>query len=368
MAEFIVPCLFGLEGICANELRRLGLENVAAENGRVRFSGGPEAMARANLCSRFGERVLLEVASFEAHSFEDLFQGTLSAPLEDFIPRDGAFPVKGHCLDSQLHSVPDCQKIIKKAAVERLKKKYGVSWFEETGDRYQIQFSIIKDRVSLCLATTGPGLHKRGYRPGRLPAPLRETLAAAMVDLARYRGKGDFADPFCGSGTIAIEAALAAKNRAPGLYREFSAEKWRYGGPKVWKNERDAAVSREYSGEYHIFASDIDPEAVKLAKINAKRAGVGSLIEFSAADARSFSRATDGGVIVTNPPYGERLLDRRGAEQLYREFGRTYAKLSSWRLFCISSHPEFEHFFGRRADKRRKLYNGMIKCELYMYM
>ena len=185
MAEFIVPCLFGLEGICANELRRLGLENVAAENGRVRFSGGPEAMARANLCSRFGERVLLEVASFEAHSFEDLFQGTLSASLEDFIPRDGAFPVKGHCLDSQLHSVPDCQKIIKKAAVERLKKKYGVSWFEETGDRYQIQFSIIKDRVSLCLDTTGPGLHKRGYRPGRLPAPLRETLAAAMVDLAR---------------------------------------------------------------------------------------------------------------------------------------------------------------------------------------
>ena len=368
MSSFIVPCLFGLEGLCANELRRLGMNGVAAENGRVRFSGSERDMAKANLCLRFGERVLLELASFEARSFEELFQGTLAAPLEDYIPRDGAFPVKGHSLDSQLHSVPDCQKIIKKAAVERLKKRHGVSWFEETGELYQIQFSIMKDRVSLCLDTSGAGLHKRGYRPGRLAAPLRETLAAAMVELARYRGKGDFADPFCGSGTIAIEAALMAKNRAPGLYRRFSAEKWRCFDRKIWDDEREAAVSREFNGDYRIFASDIDGEVLALARQNAKRAGVGSLIEFSEGDARKFDRAAESGVIVTNPPYGERLMDKKGAEQLYREFGKAYSKLSNWKLYCISSHPEFEQFFGKRADKRRKLYNGMIKCELYMYL
>ena len=368
MIEFIVPCLFGLEGPLANELRQMNLENVRSENGRVRFSGEIADMVRANICIRFGERVLIELAAFEARSFEELFQGTLAAPWEDFIPRDGAFPVKGHSLNSQLHSVPDCQKIIKKASVERLKKKYGVSWFTETGAVYQIQFSIMKDFVSLCLDTSGMGLHKRGYRPGHLAAPLRETLAAAMVDVARYRGKGDFTDPFCGSGTIAIEAALMAKNRAPGLSREFSAMKWGCVDWKLWESEREAARAREFSGDYHIVASDIDPEAVEISEKNAQRAGVADIIEFSIADALKFDLTTDNGNIVTNPPYGERLLDRQGAEQIYRDFGKAYRQVKNWKLYCLSSHPEFEQLFGKKADKKRKLYNGMIKCELFMFL
>ncbi|MGE4353133.1 MAG: class I SAM-dependent RNA methyltransferase [Oscillospiraceae bacterium] len=368
MMEFIVPCLFGLEKPLANELRHMKMENVRSENGRVRFSGGIADMVRANICLRFGERVLLELAAFEARSFEALFQGTLAAPWEDFIPRDGAFPVKGHSLNSQLHSVPDCQKIIKKAVVERLKKKYGVSWFTETGCVYQIQFSIMKDVVSVCLDTSGDGLHKRGYRPAHLTAPLRETLAAAMVDFARYRGKIDFADPFCGSGTIAIEAALMAKNRAPGLQRGFSAMQWACVDQKLWQAEREAAQSREFSGDYHIIASDIDPVAVEISEKNAQRAGVADIIDFRLADALAFGLKTDGGVIVTNPPYGERLLDRQGAERLYHDFGRTYRQLDKWRLFCLSSHPEFEQHFGKKANKKRKLYNGMIKCELFMYL
>ncbi len=367
MMEFIMPCLFGLEGPLANELKHMQLKNVRSENGRVRFSGELEDMAKANIRSRFGERVLIELAAFEARSFEELFQGTMAAPWEMFIPRDGAFPVKGHSLNSQLHSVPDCQKIIKKAVVERLKKKYGVNWFAETGALYQIQFSIMKDTVSLCLDTSGAGLHKRGYRPAHLAAPLRETLAAAMVDLARYRGKGDFADPFCGSGTIAIEAALMAINRAPGLYRSFSADKWACVPAKIWQNVRQDAIAREFRGEYHILASDIDPVAIEISQKNAARAHVEDLIEFRQADAVTFGEKTAGGVIVTNPPYGERLLDRQGAEALYKDFGRTWKGTENWRLFLLSSHPEFEHYFGKKADKKRKLYNGMIKCELYMY-
>jgi len=367
MMEMLLPCLFGLEGPLAGELRHMGARNVRAENGRVRFSGDFADLAKVNLRSRFGERLLIELANFPARSFEELFQGTRAAPWPDFIPKNGAFPVKGHCLNSQLHSVPDCQKIIKKAIVERLRAEYGVGWFAETGAIYQVQFSIMKDQVSLCLDTSGAGLHKRGYRPAHLAAPLRETLAAAMVDIARYRGKGDFADPFCGSGTIAIEAALMAKNRAPGLYRGFTAEKWGCMDKKLWALAREEAVAGEFNGDYRILAADIDPEAVEISRKNAARAGVADLIEFRLADAVTFGEKTENGVIVTNPPYGERLLDRQGAEELYRAFGRTYKGLQNWRLFCLSSHPEFEHYFGRRADKKRKLYNGMIHCELYIY-
>lgn len=366
--EFAVPCLFGLEGPLANEMRRLKLENVRSENGRVRFSGGFPDMVKANICLRFGERVLIEVACFEAKSFEELFEGTKNAPWEDFIPSNGAFPIKGHSLNSQLHSIPDCQKIIKKAIVERMKKRYSVNWFEETGSLYQVQFAIMKDMVSIYLDTSGAGLHKRGYRPAHLAAPLRETLAAAMVDIARYRGRGDFADPFCGSGTIAIEAAMLAKNRAPGLNREFSAMKWECVDTALWAQTKEEAVSREFSGEYHIIASDIDPEAVEISEKNARRAGVADIIEFRLADAVTFGGSTENGTIVTNPPYGERMMDRDEAERLYHDFGRTYKGLQNWKLYLISSHPEFEQSFGRKADKKRKLYNGMIKCELFMYL
>ena len=366
--KLCVPCLLGLEGPIAEELRRMDMDGVSAENGRVFFSGGDEAIARANICLRIGERVLIELGRFEALSFEQLFQGTRALPWESLIPADGAFPVKGYSLNSKLFSMSDCQKIIKKAIVERLKSVYGIEWFPETGGLYQVQFSIMKDQVSLCIDTSGEGLHKRGYRPAHNAAPLKETMAAAMVTLSRYRGRDDFCDPFCGSGTIPIEAALIAKNRAPGLYRRFAAMSWKNLDGRLWDRERERARSLEFNGSYNILGSDIDGHALELARENARRAGVADIIRFEKADARSFDRQTQRGVIVTNPPYGQRIMEQKEAEELYRDFGRAYAKSSNWQLYLLSAHTEFERCFGRPADKKRKLYNGMIKCDLFMYL
>ncbi len=367
MLELCAPCLFGLEGPLGNELRHMGMQNVRPENGRVRFSGTEADIARANLRSRFGERILIELGRFPADTFDRLFEGVKALPWEQFIPKNGAFPVKGYSLESKLHSVPDCQKIVKKAVVERLKQRYRVNWFAEDGATYQIQFALMHDTAVLYLDTTGVGLHKRGYRPAHVAAPLRETLAAAMVDIAGYRGRGDFCDPFCGSGTIAIEAALAAKNRAPGLLRTFSAQQWDCLDPAIWTSAREEAQAKEFLGDYHIFASDIDPHAVAIARENARRAGMEGLISFSVADAAQFDRVTDRGVIVTNPPYGERIMEKQEAETLYRLFGEAWRKTENWKLYLLSSHTEFERTFGKSADKKRKLYNGMIKCDLFMY-
>lgn len=365
--QLCIPCLFGLEGLVGNELRHMDMSAVAPENGRVYFETDELGLARANLRSRFGERVLLVVGRFPARTFDELFEGVKALPWENYIPKNGAFPVKGYSLDSALHSVPDCQKIVKKAVADRLGGKYKVNWLPEDGAVYQIQFAIMKDRAVLYLDTTGVGLFKRGYRPAHVAAPLRETLAAALVDIAGYRGRGEFCDPFCGSGTIAIEAALAAKNRAPGLNRPFAAQKWGFLDPSIWRVAADEARAREFSGDYHIFASDIDPKAVAMARENAKRAGVNDCIAFDLADAREFSRSTDRGVIVTNPPYGERLMEKREAEALYTAFGKAYRKTSGWQLYLLSSHTEFERAFGQTAAKKRKLYNGTIKCDLFMY-
>ena len=365
---YCVPCLLGLEGPIADELRRLGLENVAAENGRVYFTGGESAAAAANINLRIGERVLIELGKFQVLSFDELFERTKALPWEQLIPKDGAFPVKGYSLNSKLFSVSDCQSIIKKAIVERLKSRYGIEWFSETGPLYQVQFSIMKDQVSLCIDTTGDGLHKRGYRPAHNAAPLKETLAAAMVYLSRYRGRDDFCDPFCGSGTIPIEAALIAKNRAPGLYRDFSAMKWAGFGGDIWTDAREAARAREYAGSYNILGSDIDPKAVEMAQENARRAGVDDVVRFETADALQFKHVTERGVIVTNPPYGERIMEKQEAEALYRGFGAAYRVSENWQLYLLSSHTEFERSFGAQADKKRKLYNGMIKCDLFMYL
>ena len=366
--KLCVPCLLGLEGPIADELRRLDMDGVSAENGRVYFSGNEAALVRANIALRIGERVLIELGRFEALSFDQLFEGARALPWESLIPADGAFPVKGYSLNSKLFSIPDCQKIIKKAIVERLKSVYGLEWFPETGGLYQVQFSIMKDRVSLCIDTSGDGLHKRGYRPAHNAAPLKETMAAAMVSLSRYRGRDDFCDPFCGSGTIPIEAALIAKNRAPGLYRRFAAMSWKNLDAKLWEQERERAKSLEYNGNYNIVGSDIDGHALELARENARRAGVLDIIRFEKADARNFHRKTERGVIVTNPPYGQRIMEQKEAEELYRGFGRAYAQSSNWQLYLLSSHTEFERCFGRQADKKRKLYNGMIKCDLFMYL
>ena len=365
--EFAVPCLFGLEGLAGDELRRLNIENVRVENGRVLFSGGPEAMAKANICLRTGERVLLVLAQFEARSFEELFQGVYRTNLEDFIPKDGQFPVKGHCLNSQLMSVPDCQAIVKKAASKRLGEKYGVSWMPETGIKYQLQFSIMNDKVVLYLDTTGPGLHKRGYRAVGNEAPLRETLAAAMVQLTRYRGREFLWDPFCGSGTICIEAAMIAKNKAPGMYRRFMAEAYPWVPAEVWGQVREEAKSKEFNGKYRILGSDNDPKCVSLAMANAKKAGVGNIIEFRDGDATKMDLPAQEGILICNPPYGQRMLEQQSAQRLYQAFGRHVKFADGWKKYIITSEPEFEHYFGRRADKKRKLYNGMIKCDYYMY-
>ncbi len=366
--EFAVPTLFGLEGIAGDELRRLDLENVRVENGRVLFSGDETAIARANLNLRTGERVLIVLADFPAKTFEELFQGVCHAELERYIPKNGAFPVKGHCLSSQLMSVPDCQAIVKKAASKRLGEKYGVSWLPEDGEKYQLQFSIMHDRVQLYLDTSGVGLHKRGYRAIGNDAPLRETLAAAMVMLTRYRGREFLWDPFCGSGTIPIEAALIAKNRAPGIRRRFAAEKFDWMSEKTWQEARGEAIDQEFKGNYRILGSDNDPKCVSLSMANARKAGVSDCIEFKDGDATKMSLPTDSGILICNPPYGQRMGEQRDAQRLYAALGRHLKFADGWKKYVITSEPEFEHYFGRRSDKKRKLYNGMIKCDYYMYL
>ena len=366
--EFAVPCLFGLEGIAGDELRRLNIENVRVENGRVLFSGDEAAMAKANVCLRTGERVLIVLADFKAATFEELFQGVYRSDLENYIPRDGAFPVKGHCLSSQLMSVPDCQAIVKKAASKRLGEKYGVTWLPETGAKYQLQFSIMNDRVQLYLDTSGSGLHKRGYRAVGNDAPLRETLAAAMVQLTRYRGRDFVWDPFCGSGTIPIEAALIARNKAPGMYRRFASEAFAWVDPKVWGDVRVEAKDKEFKGKYRILGSDNDPKCVSLSMANARKAGVGDIIEFKDGDATKMSLPTDSGILICNPPYGQRMMEQQSAQRLYAALGRHLKYADGWKKYIITSEPEFEHYFGKRADKKRKLYNGMIKCDFYMYL
>jgi len=365
--QFAVPCLFGLEGLAGDELRRMNMENVRVEDRRVLFTGDENDLARANICLRTAERVMVVLAQFTAKSFEELFQGVYRADLEDYIPKDGQFPVKGHCLNSQLMSVSDCQAIIKKAASRRLGEKYGVEWLPETGIKFQLHFTILNDQVTLSLDTSGPGLHKRGYRAVGNDAPLHETLAAGMIQLTRYRGREYFWDPFCGSGTIPIEAALIAKNRAPGLNRRFAAEEYPWMPKAAWEQARTEAKDREFRGDYRILGSDNDPSCVSLAMANARKAGVADSIEFRDGDATKMSLPSDAGILVCNPPYGERMMEQQSAQRLYAALGRHLKFANDWKKFVITSEPEFEHYFGRRADKKRKFYNGKIKCDYYMF-
>ena len=365
--QLIVPCLFGLEGLVGDELRRMNMENVRVEDRRVLFTGDENALAKANICLRTGERVMVVLAQFQAKSFEELFQGVLAANLEDYIPADGQFPVKGHCLNSQLMSVSDCQAIIKKAASRRLGEKYGVNWLPETGVKFQLHFTILNDQVTLSLDTSGNGLHKRGYRAIGNDAPLHETLAAGMVQLAKYRGREFFWDPFCGSGTIAIEAALIAKNRAPGLNRNFAAENFPWMPKEAWELAKTEAKDKEFNGQYRIMGSDNDPACVSLSFANARKAGVADCVTFKDGDATKMSLPAEGGIIVSNPPYGERMMEQNDARRLYSALGRHLKFANDWKKFIITSEPEFEHYFGRRADKKRKFYNGKIKCDLYMF-
>jgi putative N6-adenine-specific DNA methylase len=366
--ELICPVLFGLEAITANEIRALGYETTAVEDGRVTFLGDELAICRANLWLRTAERVLVKIGEFEALSYDDLFENTKALPWADWIPKDARFPVKGYSLKSKLYSVPDCQSIIKKAVVEKLKDTYNQSWFEEKGELYQIQFALMKDKCVVMLDTSGEGLHKRGYREKANEAPLRETLAAAMIMISFWKPDKAFIDPFCGSGTIPIEAALIGANIAPGLEREFSAEKWNRVDKKLWWETRKEAHGKLRNDiQLNIFGTDIDSRSISLARANASIAGVNEYIKFNRMDVIDLKSDEKYGCIICNPPYGERLGEVREAESLYRQMGKIFNKLDTWSHYIISSHEEFERFFGKRASKKRKLYNGMIKCDYYQY-
>lgn len=366
MFRFSVPCLMGVEGLVADELRFKGFRDVSAENGRVLFSGDEAECARANIRLRCGERVLMRLADFEARSFDELFEHVKAIPWEEYIGSGDAFPVKGHSLRSQLHSVPDCQRIIKKAAAERLKSAYRTGWLNEEGAKHQIQFSLLKDRCEIFLDTTGAPLFKRGYKLEQNEASLRETLAASIVKITRWKGNEPLIDPFCGSGTIAIEAAQAALNIAPGARRSFDAEHWGGAFANVFAEEKAAAIASEKREKLPITASDLDPGSVRLTRENARRAGVGDCMDFALKDALKINWKAREGVMIANPPYGVRMLDMQEAQQLYRDLGRAMEG-SRVKKYIISSDDSFEECFGKPADKRRKLYNGMIKCNLYMY-
>ena len=366
--RFAAPCLLGLEGLVSEELKAMGAQDVLAENGRVMFSGGKEMLCRANVCCRYAERILLLMGVFPARSFTELFDGVKALPWDQFIGKNDAFPVKGWARQSALYSIPDCQSIIKKAVVERLKSTYRVDWFLETGPVCQIQFSIMKDTAFIMLDTSGDGLHKRGYRRNAAAAPIRETLAAAMCQLARIYPDTALYDPFCGSGTLLIEGALLANQMAPGVHRTFAAERFGWLEESSWRQERSRALEcMKRSSDFTAVGSDIDSAVLELTMANAKKAGVGGHIRTVCRDISEFICAGERGLIVTNPPYGERLLDQRAAEKLYRTMGSVFAEKTGWRYGIISPHEEFEKIFGRKADKRRKLYNGMLKCQFYLY-
>lgn len=363
-----VPCPLGTESITAHQVRELGYETSEVVDGSVSFEGDSEAIALANINLRSGERVLIKMGQFEARTFTELFDNVKKLPWEDFIGKDCTFPVKGYSLKSKLFSVPDCQSIIKKAIVSRLSEKYNISWFDETGPMYRVQFSIMKDVVAVFIDTTGAPLYKRGYRAEGVVAPLRETLAFSMIDVSRWRGDRPFIDPFCGSGTIPIEAALYALNIAPGKTRNFECEKWEMFKNNIFKDAREEAIDNEQrDNKVEIYGSDIDPEAVHLAISNAKKAGVADKIKFFRSDVKDVRAFRDKGIVMCNPPYGERLMDTKSVERLYKTMGRKFEEFENASKLILTSFEDFEKFYGKKADKKRKLYNGMLKCNLYMY-
>lgn len=368
--EFVATCLFGLEGLVGEEIESLGYKRLETIDGRVRFEAEADAAATCNINLRYAERLFVLIGAFKAQSFEDLFEGTYALPFGDFIGKYDQFPVKGHSIRSKLFSIPDCQRIIKKAVVKKLSDKYKTAVFEETGTKYQIEFFILNDNVSVMIDTSGAGLHKRGYRELSGIAPLRETLAAAMVKLSRPRENVIICDPMCGSGTIAIEAALYVTNTAPGLYRRFAGEELSFIPKDCWSREREAAAGRITAPITSVFGSDNDKGVLAVARENAAKAGVGDCICFYEGDARGFDSPVAGarGTVITNPPYGERMGDIGESRSLYKDFGiRLKESVPNWQIYLITNDTEFEKHFGRKADKKRVLYNGMKKCALYQF-
>lgn len=367
MYTLVAPCFFGTEHTLSFEVKRLGAQNVKVTDGRVAFEGDAAMIAAANLNLRTAERVLLLLKTFPAATFDELFDGVYSIPWEELIPVDAQFPVKGSSLSSQLSSVPACQSIVKKAIVKRLQYGHKTTTLPETGTLYKIRFALRKNVVEVMLDTSGDGLHKRGYRKNATLAPIKETLAATIADVGFVRRDSTVQDPFCGSGTLVIEAAQKALNIAPGLRRRFAAEHFDFVPADIWAEQRQKALDEvRKDAAFEGIGYDIDPAAVALANANAKLAGVGDRCRFEVADVREF-RALDNATVLTNPPYGERLGDASEAASLARTLGQVWQAHPAQGLYAITADAEFEQHFGKKAARRRKIYNGMIPCQLYMY-
>lgn len=363
----VAPCFFGTESTLHFEIKRLGAQNIQVTDGRIAFQGGAELIAAANLNLRTAERVLLQLARYKATTFDELFDGCYQIPWEELLPADAAFPVKGSSLSSQLSSVPACQSILKKAVVKRLLAGHRVTALPESGDAYKIRFALRKDEVEIYLDTSGDGLHKRGYRKRATLAPIKETLAAAIADLGRVRRDSLVQDPFCGSGTLVIEAAQKALNLAPGLGRHFAAEHFAFLPAEIWAQQREKARGEARpDAAFEGVGYDIDPAAVALASANARLAGVGDRCRFAVADIKDFTPAANA-TVLTNPPYGERLGDAAEAAALARTLGQVWQRHPGQGMYAITADAEFEQHFGKKAARRRKIYNGMIPCQLYMY-
>lgn len=366
--NFIATATFGLEATVKRELTRLGINITGAGDGRVDFSGSWKDMANANLWLRASDRILLNMGDFTTTTFDSLFEQTKALPWEDFITKDGKFTVEGKSIKSALFSVPDCQAIVKKAVVERLKTKYKMDWFPETGAVYKIQVGLLRDVATLTIDTTGAGLHKRGYRETTSKAPIKETLAAGMLELSFWKRNKTLLDPMCGSGTIPIEAALMAKNIAPGLKRSFVSQTWAQIDKSIWTNAREEAKSALYTGEIApINASDIDAQVIVHAKESAVKAGVANLINFTVSDIAKVQIPEAYSVLMTNPPYGQRLGTKGDLLKAYNHLARLVPKNSTSSAYIITSDEEFETHFGRKADARRKLFNGATKTDYYQY-
>jgi putative N6-adenine-specific DNA methylase len=368
MYNFIATTTFGLEASVKREVTALGFGDIAVQDGRVGFIGELNAIPRANIRLRSSDRVLLVMGEFDAYSFDELFEGTKALPWDEWITEDGKFTVTGKSVRSQLYSVPDCQAIVKKAVAEKLKLKYKRDWFEETGPEYKIQVAILKDRVTLTIDTTGPGLHKRGYRGTAMTAPLKETLAAALIELSYWKRERILLDPTCGSGTIPIEAAMIAKKIAPGVARSFVSEAWPRLTRQLWQDEREAARAEELKDfQPEIYASDIDPAAIDLARHNAAKAGVGDCIRFETLPLSRVRLPGAYGVAISNPPYAQRIGEFVDVEGLYRDMGRIFNADKTWSFYVLTSHEGFEKLYGRKADAKRKLFNGTIKTDYYQF-
>jgi len=366
--NFIATTTFGLEATVKREVMKLGFKNVSVTDGAVHFTDDVSAIPKANIWLRSSDRILLVIGKFYAYSFEELFEKTKALDWQYFIPEDGNFIVTGKSIKSTLYSVPDCQSIVEKAVVEKLKTKYNVNWFEKTGAKYKIQVAILKDEVTLTIDTTGASLHKRGYRESAVIAPLKETLASALIELSFWKKDRILLDPFCGSGTIPIEAAMIAKNIAPGLSRKFVSESWNIVNSRLWKEERKNAYGQiDVSFKPDIYASDIDLRAIEIAKANSKKAGVDDCIKFEVKPLKDIVLSCDYGIVISNPPYAERMGNLKDVEQIYKDMGNIFRKNKTWSVYIITSNEQFEKLYGKKADKKRKLFNGNVKTDYYQY-